>query len=238
MTSSLNITAINLGLAVWNLILAQTAALNVEKFGRRPLLLISTSGLIFSYCFVMGFSAAFANTQKAAMGVAAIPFLFIFYGFYDIAWTPVSLFSVRPVLSADRPASLRVHHRNHAVPSTDQGGSHFRRGAKLGCVFVADCPRRLTLSKGNAFNQFCNPIALAAITWRYYAVYIGIDIVVLALIYFFFPETKNLTIEEVSLVFDYGRKGDRKRAAEDMGRVVMSHAADEEKGTIEQTEKV
>jgi hypothetical protein len=103
--------------------------------------------LIFSYCFVMGFSAAFANTQKAAMGVAAIPFLFIFYGFYDIAWTPVSLFSVRPVLSADRPASLRVHHRNHAVPSTDQGGSHFRRGAKLGCVFVADCPRRLTLSK-------------------------------------------------------------------------------------------
>jgi hypothetical protein len=94
-TSSLNITAINLGLAVWNLILAQTAALNVEKFGRRPLLLISTSGLIFSYCFVMGFSAAFATTQKAAMGVAAIPFLFIFYGFYDIAWTPVSLSRLR-----------------------------------------------------------------------------------------------------------------------------------------------
>lgn len=96
----------------------------------------------------------------------------------------------------------------------------------------------LTLPAGNAFNQFANPIALAAITWKYYAVYIGIDIIVLALIYFFFPETKNLTIEEVSLVFDYGRKGDRKRAAEDMGRVVMSHAADQEKGTIEQMEKV
>jgi hypothetical protein len=76
----------------------------------------------------------------------------------------------------------------------------------------------LTLPAGNAFNQFANPIALAAITWKYYAVYIGIDIIVLALIYFFFPETKNLTIEEVSLVFDYGLKGDRKRAAEDMGR--------------------
>jgi hypothetical protein len=96
----------------------------------------------------------------------------------------------------------------------------------------------LTLPAGNAFNQFANPIALAAITWKYYAVYIGIDIIVLALIYFFFPETKNLTIEEVSLVFDYGLKGDRKRAAEDMGRVVMSHAADQEKGTIEQMEKV
>jgi hypothetical protein len=91
----------------------------------------------------------------------------------------------------------------------------------------------LTLPAGNAFNQFANPIALAAITWN-----IGIDIIVLALIYFFFPETKNLTIEEVSLVFDYGLKGDRKRAAEDMGRVVMSHAADQEKGTIEQMEKV
>jgi hypothetical protein len=27
---------------------------------------------------------------------------------------------------------------------------------------------------GNAFNQFVNPIALAAMQWRYYAVYIAL----------------------------------------------------------------
>jgi hypothetical protein len=45
--------------------------------------------MIISYAFVMGFSAGFATTGKAALGVAAIPFLFLFYGSYDIAWTPV-----------------------------------------------------------------------------------------------------------------------------------------------------
>lgn len=55
--------------------------------------------------------------------------------------------------------------------------------------------------------------ALAVITWKYYAVYIAIDIFYVLLIYFYFPETKGLSIEEVSLVFDYGTKEGRNRAA-------------------------
>ena len=65
----------------------------------------------------------------------------------------------------------------------------------------------------NAFNQFVNPIALAAITWKYYAVYIAIDCVYVVVIYFFFPETKKLSIEEISVVFDYDTKDGRMRAA-------------------------
>jgi MFS family permease len=88
-TKAVEITGINAGLAFWNLVIAMFAGLNVERFGRRPLFLISTAGMIISYAFVMGFSAGFATTGKAALGVAAIPFLFLFYGSYDIAWTPV-----------------------------------------------------------------------------------------------------------------------------------------------------
>jgi hypothetical protein len=67
-------------------------------------------------------------------------------------------------------------------------------------------------------GRFVNPIALAAITWKYYAVYIAIDICYFILIYFYFPETKGLSMEEVSLVFDYSTKEGRKMAAQALER--------------------
>ncbi|KAI8657986.1 hypothetical protein NCS57_01178900 [Fusarium keratoplasticum] len=65
----------------------------------------------------------------------------------------------------------------------------------------------------NAFNQFFNPIALQAIIWKYYAVYIAIDIAYAMDIYLWFPKTKEFTIEETSLVFDFPGKDGRKMAA-------------------------
>lgn len=63
--------------AIWNLILSLFAALHVERFGRRPLFLISIAGMLASYAFVMGFSAGFAESHKASLGIAVIPFLFL-----------------------------------------------------------------------------------------------------------------------------------------------------------------
>lgn len=53
----------------------------------------------------MGLSASYAKDAVKAVGTAVIPFLFIFYGFYDIAWTPLSYTYVPP-----RPLSpLELH---------------------------------------------------------------------------------------------------------------------------------
>jgi hypothetical protein len=43
-----------------------------------------------SFAFVMGLSAGFAQTGKASLGIAVVPFLFIVHFFYDIAWIAVS----------------------------------------------------------------------------------------------------------------------------------------------------
>lgn len=51
---------------------------------------------------------------------------------------------------------------------------------------------------GSAFNAFVNPIALAAIGWRMYIVYscwIGVEATI---IYFLYPETFGVTLEEAS----------------------------------------
>ncbi|KAM0495210.1 hypothetical protein D7B24_001378 [Verticillium nonalfalfae] len=58
------------------------------------------------------------------------------------------------------------------------------------------------------FNQWVNPVALEAMKWKYYIVYIALIAMYLVLIIFFFPETRNMTIEAVSILFDTGRKGD------------------------------
>lgn len=63
--------------AIWNIILSFFAALHVERFGRRPLFLVSIAGMLASYAFVMGFSAGFAESHKASLGIAVIPFLFL-----------------------------------------------------------------------------------------------------------------------------------------------------------------
>jgi hypothetical protein len=51
-------------------------------------------------------------------------------------------------------------------------------------------------------NQYLNPVALAALAWRYYFVYIGCLISFVAIIWFLFPETKGRSLEEIAEVFE------------------------------------
>jgi hypothetical protein len=80
---------INEGLAVWNLFLAYVGSLNAENVGRRKLWLISTAGMLASYIVMTGLSGSFASTHTHSVGIAIVPMLFIYYGFYDVGWTPV-----------------------------------------------------------------------------------------------------------------------------------------------------
>lgn len=50
----------------------------------------------------------------------------------------------------------------------------------------------------------------------YYALYIALDFFVATVAYFQFPETRRMTIEEISLMFDYGVKEGRARALESL----------------------
>lgn len=51
-------------------------------------------------------------------------------------------------------------------------------------------------------NMYVNPIALAAIGYHYYIFFIGLNCFWLTLIFFFFPETKGYSLEELAVLFD------------------------------------
>ncbi|CAK7212581.1 hypothetical protein SEUCBS140593_001551 [Sporothrix eucalyptigena] len=170
------IAQINGGLAIFNLIFAYIGSTNSERVGRRPLWLISTGGMLISITIITALSGNFAQTDRSGVGLAVVPFLFIFYGFYDIGWTPLAW--------SYSPEILPYHMRVKGV------------GLQLSVTSILQ-----------AFNQWVNPVALAAIGWNY-IVYIALDVMYFALVFFFFPETKGLTIEEVSVLFDHGRQAD------------------------------
>ncbi|KAK5709607.1 hypothetical protein LTR17_019636 [Elasticomyces elasticus] len=52
------------------------------------------------------------------------------------------------------------------------------------------------------FNTFVNPIALEAIGWRYYSVFIVVIIMMAFTVYFTYPETRGHTLEQMAVVFD------------------------------------
>jgi MFS family permease len=52
------------------------------------------------------------------------------------------------------------------------------------------------------FNQYINPVAFAAIHWKYFTVYLGCLVIFLGTIWLLFPETKGLSLEEVARIFE------------------------------------
>ncbi|KAH7260984.1 general substrate transporter [Fusarium redolens] len=156
-------------------------ALMVDRLGRRTLFLLSTGGMLVSYVIWTGLTAHFVSSRDESTGRAVVAFIFIFYLFYDIAWTP--LLQAYPV---------------EIFPYT-------LRGRGLSITYIS------TFTGLIVGNQV-NPIAMKAITWKYYIVFCCILAVLFIIIWFLFPETKGHTLEEIREVFE-GKLDDQDKLA-------------------------
>ncbi|KAL2818715.1 general substrate transporter [Aspergillus cavernicola] len=170
-TSSSQQAGINLALQAWNGISAVGGAFATEKYGRRPLWLTSTALMFVFFALVTALSGVFSESHIKAAGSASVAMLFLFFGSYAIAYTPLSIAYPVEIL----PFHLRA------------------KGLSL-CLTV--------VFAAGFFNQYVNPIAFAALAWKFYFVYVACLAVFFVLIYFLFPETKGRSLEEIAVVFD------------------------------------
>lgn len=74
-------------LNIINFATALTMCFFIDKFGRRPLFLFATAGMCASFCIWTVCAAEFTKTAVAAAGRAEVAFIFIYYVFYNCAWS-------------------------------------------------------------------------------------------------------------------------------------------------------
>jgi sugar porter (SP) family MFS transporter len=80
---------INGGLQIFNLLVAASSAMLVDKVGRRPLFIISNAGMLVAFAMWTLTTALFNTDQNTTAAKATIPLIFVFFLFYDIAYTPL-----------------------------------------------------------------------------------------------------------------------------------------------------
>ncbi|KAJ3783013.1 hypothetical protein GGU10DRAFT_63065 [Lentinula aff. detonsa] len=81
--------AINGGLQIFNLLVGLSSAMLIDLVGRRSLFILSNSGMLIAFGLWTVTEALFNALHKTAAAKATIPLIFIYYLFYDIAYTPM-----------------------------------------------------------------------------------------------------------------------------------------------------
>lgn len=76
---------------VWNLILSAIGAIASERYGRRVLWLLSTAGMLLFLSITTLVAGLFAELHIKAAGLAVVPMLFLFFGCFDLAYSPLFL---------------------------------------------------------------------------------------------------------------------------------------------------
>ncbi|KDQ55565.1 hypothetical protein JAAARDRAFT_48515 [Jaapia argillacea MUCL 33604] len=76
-------------LNIYNFIIAIFAAFLVDRAGRRLLFITSTLGMIVFWTLQTVCFSLYAQHGNVAAGHAVVAFIFLFYGFFDIAFTPL-----------------------------------------------------------------------------------------------------------------------------------------------------
>ncbi|OCT54193.1 Lactose permease [Cladophialophora carrionii] len=163
---------INLGYACFQYVFALIGAGLVDRVGRRPLMLFSMGTCCICWIGVVAASGIYNNTGETNQDAARAVIAMIFL------FGAVFSVGITP-LQALYPVEVLS----------------FELRAK-GMAFSS-----LSVNAAGLLNQFAWPISLEQIGWKTYFVFMGWCVVQTVVFYFFLPETKQRTLEELDEVF-------------------------------------
>lgn len=183
---------INIGMSVFNLVCAAVGTFLAERIGRRNgfckyntyfLIHAMFGGLILDTVYSTGTMAilliivatltkAFSSAPTVASSAAQVAMIFLFYGSYSFVWTPLATLYPVEVLSY----SMRGN------------GLGFYNGAVYGTAFI---------------NTFAIPYAMEWSAFGFYLITAFWNLLCeVTIVFFYFPETKGKTLEEIDVIFE------------------------------------
>jgi MFS family permease len=207
-------TLISACLQIWNLIWAVTAALLVERLGRRLLFMTSVSRCFLAKSLTKRLLTSsrrlscWCPTSSSPASPAASP---------QQETPPPDLLSF-PSSSCKQSPTISFPTPQNEPPLTPFSFQSYFFGYDIALTpLVVSYPieiwpyklraKGLAISQMTSlamvfFNTFVNPIALEAIDWKYYFVFLAVLISMVVSVWFWYPETRGLTLENVAWIFD------------------------------------
>ncbi|KAJ5999274.1 hypothetical protein N7451_007084 [Penicillium sp. IBT 35674x] len=171
-TSSKKQLLINGGMTISGFVWGNTWSQLIDKMGRRPMFLIGLTGMFVAFLMITVFTGVNSGIDYSNGGLGNATIFAIF------------LFGCFYKM----PGCM--------VPSYVAEVSPFNLRAK---AFVLN---GFADAAANIFSGYTNPVGLAAIGWKYYIVWCCVLVSNFTIVFFFYPETKNLSLEEVGQLFD------------------------------------
>ncbi|GKT83619.1 hexose transporter protein [Colletotrichum tofieldiae] len=170
-TARLGLSAGQTGLS---LIVSLTLAMQVDRFGRRPIFLASTGGMLMTFVFWTLSAGLYEEHGSPGSNYAMIFFIWLFGFFYAFAWSGLLISYSIEIL----PYKLRA------------------KGLMIVNLTVQAALTLNNYANPYAFEHF------EGHTWKLYLIYTSWIFLELTFVYFFYVETKGPTLEELVKVID------------------------------------
>lgn len=146
---------------------------NVERWGRRKMLMYAAAGQFFCYLMItilLGLNGQPDFGAKKEVASASVAFFFLYYVFFGIGFQGV------PWLYPTEINSLAMR----------------TKGAAIGTATNWMC---------NFIVVEITPIGIQSLKWRFYIIWVVFNLAFVPLVYFIYPETAGRTLEDLDAYF-------------------------------------